>query len=500
MIKITAEDIKLGHGMLGAISRASVRTVRDLLGGLSAYPPRNLDRVTRLFAHKNPHIDEYMAMLLFKAAMPERYWSLPFEEFVLSHATDDTLARATWPNAAVFGMGATHNGGARAAILYDEHVPEGKTRKSTSATKLVMEKLFGDRKIPRPVSRVCKEVDHIDAYAGAHPNSLSTYVKLMNNAEFFLQRSQSGIMRDGLTPAWKQAIVEACLVAVMLGIADNKKFYFQDYWRAAAEDSLRHYESHTLLRDDADFRTVWERYSNNILKFWNAPLKIKDPSGKLQNVTFTDKHGKVHKDNQFLIVPFLAALCQEYWGPEVGQLILVHLWETGMLSQLDFALTQREVINATANGAETGTKRTAAGFITFIKGRIPVPDSNGDLREPWIIEIHPAGGVNGVKNPLMNFLKEKNDGIGYVIIRNSTGTIMLNRGKNTNMQQWTAVTDWLLSREGCSDAREAGCWHKTENADGIIADFLLNGNEAHQYVPRSELTAQLLADFLSGDI
>jgi len=69
------------------------------------------------------------AILLFKACLPPNKRNVPIEEAIIHSCDNDIAAKSTWPEAAVFGIGNTVNGGAKPLLMYDEHVPHGQKTK-----------------------------------------------------------------------------------------------------------------------------------------------------------------------------------------------------------------------------------------------------------------------------------------------------------------------------------------------------------------------------------
>lgn len=493
MIEISSADWR--DGLLAALSRTSTRIIHEMMGSPPGrVPAESLGKVRQLLTHKDPHIDEYMAMLLFKASLPEKYWAMPMDEVVLSSASHDHKAMATWPEAAVFGIGKTHSGGARPALVYDEHVPEGKIRKENSATMLVRKMVLGNTRLPKPLFQLCSEIDHIDAYGNAHPKHLGNYLKRMHLAEYTFHKDSSAIWSDVLTPAWKQALVEACIVSVLLGIQEKLPFSRPDYWSRPVKDSLDHYAKHTLLKDLPGFDDAWNRLRSNMLNFKGDHLKITAEDGTRKNLRVGNA-----EPWQLLVMPYLAGLCQDFWGPELGQIILVHFWEARILSMLDFDVVMRSLNDTVGRGIDDCSgMSTPAGIIDFRRLPLSAPGRDGTKRNVWLIGLQLEGRIHDAKSAMINFLAKANDGVGYVLLKNAvTGAIVLSKGMNVPSSQWEALAGRLVEREGSSDTLPvAGCWHVTRNAQGRLADFLLNGNAAHQYVPRTVLSVDLLADFL----
>ncbi len=496
MIKISPQDFQEAGSGAGAISRAAVRVVRDLLDPAEAQLPDGALDVQRLLTHKHPHLDEYVAMLLFKAALPENRWSLPVGEIVLRSVDNDAEAKATWPSSAIFGMGGTHTGGARGLLVFDEHNKPGQSREANSVTMLVKEQLYGSQGISRALFQICKETDHIDAYGQAHFKHLGNYIKRLHEAEFlFLDNPAYGGGAEDILPLWKQALVEGCIAALACALAEKKRFMNAAYWREPLISSLNWYASHTRLRDDEDFSYAFNRLKRNVCGFKGAKLRIKHPDGSLSNL----RCGQDGQEEpwQLLVMPYLAGLCLEYWGEEIGQRILFPLWEARILGDLGYARVYRELEKVIAAGDCDNTVASGIGSIAFCKSGKMQPDMEGQSRLPWIIELQPAEGLANSRSALLSFLKNHNGGVGYTLVRSSDGSrVVLTRGPATDPQEWEMVVSWLVESEGNADGGQNGCWHMVKSAQGHLADYILNGNPAHQYAPRTQITAQSLVHLL----
>ena len=122
MINMTPRYIEEAGGVLRAISLKSAEVVREVLGEENIKPMNKakLDHLDRILVHTSPHLDEYLAVLLFRACLPpQKLREVQLEEFTLNSISNDRLAIATWRNAAVFGIGGTHKGGANPLFLFD---------------------------------------------------------------------------------------------------------------------------------------------------------------------------------------------------------------------------------------------------------------------------------------------------------------------------------------------------------------------------------------------
>lgn len=494
MIRITPQDVRAAGSGAGAISLAAVRVVSEMLEASKAELPSGTADVERLLTHKHPHLDEYVAMLLFKAALPESQWGLPLEEFVLRSASDDAQAKELWPSSAVFGMGGIHTGGARGLVVFDEHSKPGQNRTANSVTMLVRQRLFGKQEISKPLHQICRETDHIDAYGQAHFKHLGNYIKRLHEAEFLFSGNLAyGGDAEDLLPRWKQALVEGCIAALACAIQEKKRFLSASYWREPAVASLSWYAEHTRLRDDEDFAYAFNRLKRNVCGFKGARLQMHQPDASRTNSA--EGRGDPW---QLLVMPYLAGLCLEYWGPEIGQRILFPFWEARILGDLGYAKVIRELEQVVAAGDKDNSVASTVGNIAFCKTGWQQPDPDGLLRTPWIIELQPASRLANSRAALTSYLKNNNGGVGYTLVRSSdVGGVVLSKGAATDSGEWERLVTWLVETEGNADADQGGCWHVVTSARGQLADYVLNGNPAHQYAPRTQLTAPSLVQALA---
>jgi hypothetical protein len=497
MINLSSQYIQQSGGLLSAISLKSAEIVRDIIGDVKMNCYSGADQLDFLLTHKEPHLDEYMAILLFRASLPEQQRLVPLDEIILHSTKNDQFAKTLWPSAAVFGMGGAHNGGATPKISIDEHVKTGEKRKATSATKIVMNQLFKGRQVPMPLFKIQGEVDLIDSSGGAHAKHLANYIKKLHDTEFPIKLSSDGrtiAVADILTPTWKQALIEACIAAIMMGINERRDFTIKDYWLTPAIASLEDYKNRSLLRHNVFFERSYATIKGMIEKFFRANLQVRQTDGQRKSVL--NKNGKPIP--QLLIMPYLAALCQEYWGPELGHIIMAHFWEARVSANIGFNCVQDVLDKVIGDGSsEVAFQTSEAGTMCFRHYR-PSQQPSGGKAVYWILEFTSRPGVNNAKAALLNFLTSRNNGQGYIILRNpSKNNMVLNKGANIKYETWSKLCDLLIAREGNSDSEPAGCWHQVDNIEGRLEGFMLNGNSAHQYVPKSSLSAEGLIDLLA---
>jgi len=103
---------------------------------------------------------------------------------------------------------------------------------------------------------------------------------------------------------------------------------------------------------------------------------------------------------------------------------------------------------------------------------------------------------------LISFLYKANKGLGFIILNNPrSNNVVLNKGNNIPYSMWKGLINKLVQLEGQSNVNEGdvpGCWYVQENKDRIIADWILNGNQAHRYCPRTSIDADSLVELISN--
>ncbi|MGA8809582.1 MAG: hypothetical protein WB973_17060 [Thermoanaerobaculia bacterium] len=497
MLTVSASDISNAGGLLAAISAKSADFVAELLSGTRTRLPAAAARVTKLVTHANPHLDEYFAALVFRALLPSSKRGLVLGEAVLGSRDNDSLAQSTWPDAAVFGIGATENGGARPLILYDEHTHTGVKRKASSCSELTLKRVVEGfpHALPPELFFVFGEIDHIDANGGAHPQQLANAVKWLHDISFMVHAGATPAERisEQLSFIWKQALVDAAVVAALYVLRERIDLKKRDAWKDYAGDSLRHYKEHTLLRERPQFEACYQRLTQNVLGFpGRGPVWLTTRGADGVLVPRLDSHKR--EIPQRLVMPWLSRACVECWGPQLGHVILAHFWEATLMNQLSFVRIKDELTTVLGEGRVDVDVDTPVGELQFrtLSGIAVKPAGSADGNstvQPWVLFYRPRIDIEAPKPPISNFIASKNQGVGiFAIVNPRSDTLVLSRGGGVSDSVWEAVIGQLVEREGDSDAKDVpGCWHITRDEKGKPADFLLNGNKAHQYVPRSAL-------------
>lgn len=506
MLTLTPDDIAVAGGLLAAMSAKSMAYFDSLVDHAKTRMPAAARDVNRIVTHAAPHLDEYFASLFFKSLLPVGARNLPLHEAVLSSRHNDPLAHALWSDAAVFGIGHRESGGAQGRIVFDEHCFSDEVRKASSCSELTINRLMagGVGAIPSTMFWIFREVDHLDANGGAHPLHLGNAIKRLHDIDFTLHVGATPLetVSDRLSAPWKQALVEAAAVSMLYTLENGVDVTRKDVWQPTVRDLIRHYAESTLLGSDESFERSLGRLKSMTLGFTGQEwLSIKLPNGKTQPLLTKNQR----KIQQRLVLPWLAQSCLECWGPQLAYIIMSHFWEASMMSDISVARVQTELEKHIGDGHSDCTTDTPAGELQFkslrsLTVRPPVPKGSGSV-PTWIIIFKPRPGIVSAKQAIARYISQRNGGVGLsAIVSPGTGTTLLSRSQALPDELWQGLTKRLLEREGDSADRDvAGCWYLLVNEGGRIADFLLNGNKAHQYVPRTALRdvdslSQLLVD------
>src|SRR5579875_3169988 len=126
-ISLDSSYIEDKGGILNALTYASAQYIRTVLkkyigeANLKRFSQPN--KLRRTIIHKNAHLDEYFAELIFRSILPYHLMDIEVSEHVLMSKEDDTYAKISWANGVVFGIHSDEAGGAKALAFYDEHNP-----------------------------------------------------------------------------------------------------------------------------------------------------------------------------------------------------------------------------------------------------------------------------------------------------------------------------------------------------------------------------------------
>jgi hypothetical protein len=307
-----------------------------------------------------------------------------------------------------------------------------------------------------------------------------------------------------MDPAWKTAVSDAAVAALLTGLSEGVELTDMKLWLPALKASIDDYRSRSTLKSDPLFAEAYGKVRNLLLTIFEREVKkgatlltIADEHGR--RIPRATKGGKTTE--QIMMMPYIAALCLKYWGFELGQLILAPFWQTRIAREMAHTRATRALTRELRlTGAECETIETSVGraeVIRCLPAELPISEGVTMTAESWVIDFE-AGAQVSSPSAINRFLQTNNNGLGYTIFRDGrTGTIVLSKGSSTPQSEWETVCGALIEDEGSSDNADGslGCWHATRGAAGL-AGFLLNGNPAHRYVPKSAIDAGALADIV----
>jgi hypothetical protein len=486
MLKITESDIRAAGGFLAALADKSVQYIHEILrGAVLPLTSEVINHLERIIVHTDPHLDEYVAELLFRACLPREKWDCELVEQSIFSEDDDLGSQHLWPSAAVLGVGSTSGGGVQPLFLFDEHV-SGQTKVAASCTQIVTEKMLAS--VPNSIVDLLREVNIIDEFGGGHPQNLNNLIKSMHEVRFVFGDSdgeEPQTIRDNLSPQWKRAVIDACIVAVIYCLQNKIDLYSDsESKRDALIASLENYIEHSPHSSD--------------LRFGDAVNRMRSIFGD-QRTTFQQALLRDHSGRSFPQLLLLSRICfaSEYcWGPQIRDIIATHFWEGELQNHLHFYAVE-EAVDMAVKGQKIKVS-TPVGSITHNVLRemeIMAPDGRkGPLRRQranvWVLTMTPAAGVARAHQAMQNYLNDNNYGCGFILLKNSAlGTSALFKGSHIPEEKWQKLVNIITSKE-------RDCWHVIHRSDGKIAPFILNGNKTHQYVPRTALNDKALVELI----
>lgn len=497
MIQIDRNDIQRTGGLLSAISAKCVEYLQRLLQlpNLSG-----IEKVLKWYiVHTDPHLDEYFAEFLFRTCLPSTTLNVEFIEESLHSATNDFGAQLLWPEAIVFGIGNTVSYGVQPILLFDEHVTsKGKALSSCSAVVTDYLERRAKVSIPNSIQTLLYEISTIDEFGNAHPQHLGNIIKSLHNVRFLFSKGATSKddVRDILSPFWKRTIIDSCLVAVIHALQNNIDLIADpSAKKKALQKSLNHYVTNTPHKSHPNFeiahQSIASNYGNQKGVFDEALLK--GTGGQI----LIDRLG--NQIPQLLILSRICYACYFAWGETITNVIMMHFWEIEFQKQINFLILSDE-LNKAFLKEKSVDRRTPIGVVRreilqpieidkeifdkythqkkTIKRRVPL----------WILNVVPKGDVFNAHQPALNYINSNNDGCGILLLEDSVlGTKTLFRANLTPYDKWEKLVKTIKSIE-------PNCWYDPSTDPTRPANFINNGNKAHQYVQRSGLDLHSLCE------
>ena len=509
--KMLKNSLKKTNGIIPAIILTSVKVMRELMraGGvklknLDANDRKSFAKIERILTHKDPHLDEYMAALILRAALPGDKKMIPLEETALWNARNDTRAKLTWPSSILLGFGGAQDGGAAAGFLFDEHVTDDEQQRSGSVTKIIWERFIENSELksaPKALFSILREINHIDDNGGAHPLHIGNLIKTLHYVDIFRDADINTV--DRMDSSWKEASIYACIISFLMGEKDNVR-NFNKQAVAAIEASLKFYSEHSKHKNNPEFEKIYKKLAYDCTRGFTKIKTEKPEDAKAIYLTFINENGEkeIVRDEehsnyvqQMMLMPNMAALCKKYWGDKMANIILYPFWE--MLVQQNLAY--QEALKAINKVIKEHAKQDVLNETSEI-GQISVLYSgynieadvkvNGvyEKKSCPIVLLDVSSANRSVFKAMHSVMNQIFNGVGYEIFRNldkNSPSLILTRGKNIPVKIWERLVDILVRQDGSSDSRhKIGHWHRVTNSDGKLGTFILNGNAAHKYVPK----------------
>ena len=474
MLKINKKYIQKNGGLLHAISIKSSEYLGYLLDKKNrAYRSLQIDQLDRTISHKNPHLDEYFADLLFRSILPAHKRHIDFMEMSIYSHNNDSACKAFWPNAAVFGIGGTVSGGAKPILSFDEHEENGE--KSVFSSSQMVINTFIKGFLPKSIRQMINEVNKIDAFGGAHPLHIGNIIKTGHFVQFTFQKSEF-LYNDKtgcLSPLWKKSLMDASITSIIYVLEHNIDINTPSKEMSdIITQSLETFIQGSISRHDTSFQTIITTIKSNMLNLKGIFNVAKLPPQK--------------RNPQLLLLSKVCFALYKTWPKEIADMIMMHFWQILYQGQQSFVelydicltlpnnttlpciygeIIKKEIYNSSINPQHNKFSKNKA---------LP--------KKLWIIHCNQTPGLIMGNRPLMNYVNKNNMGFGIVILRNKFGcTGAIFKGVGVPYDLWETLVDKICEIE-------EDCWHKVlSGGSGEYAPFLINGNPSHQYVPFSNL-------------
>ncbi|MBX3008046.1 MAG: hypothetical protein KF816_08475 [Melioribacteraceae bacterium] len=505
-MKIDSAYIEEKGGILNALTYASAQYIFKVLERhgkekIKWFEHNKTQRLKRTIIHKNAHLDEYFAELIFRSILPPHLKDIEILEHVLMSKEDDSFAKLSWPSGVVFGIHSDEAGGAKALSFYDEHNSDG-SRAKPSCSQLVAEEYLGNN-IPNSIQKVLNEVNYSDSHSGAHQYNIKNVFFAMHDIMFAIGRDEihDNFITKYLTGNWKRAIIDACLVS-MIYIYENNILpdKFDDSLKNNIEritkKSLDYFIEKTILSSTPNF---YDDVKKDLLfKFRNGNHVAIDKA------IWRNENGQMI-DQQILIVHLVCYSLQKCWGDNIANFVMLHIWQILFQDQMSFLDIKDEIINITES---THKGNTRFGYIEKIiideihfKPQQSIKDTRKrtlNLDSPlWFYDVSVSNpsypNVAKVLKSIINneYAQKGNNGFGIFILHDKTiNSKMINNGPTIPKDLWIHLSDKIVGAE-------PECWFQLKDAEGVYADFILNRNKSHQeYLPSNIVNKDFLLDII----
>jgi hypothetical protein len=512
-IQLDREYINEKSGILNALTYASAEYVYKVIENFNRYNHHSLKwfdqakqkKLKRTIIHKNAHLDEYFAELLFRAVLPRNLKDIEVYEHVLMSAEDDSFARISWPNGVVFGIRSEEAGGAKALHFFDEHIEDG-TRTSPSCSQLVADEFLGT-KIPGSIKKILEEVNFADAYSGAHQYHIKNILFALNNVFFIVGKNEiDGTFVNKLLPEnWRRAINDVCITSFIHAFENGLLKGYPRTWNddfktkleILTKRSLDKFLQKTYLKDfKPDF---FIKARGEILRHFRVWNKTDSSDRNYHNTVngsyWKDKKTSKPMESQVLLLQSLCYALYNCWGENIADFVMYHIWQSVFHLQTAFQEVKQEIGDLPSfkkiNGLNEVVPTCFGTICRYDIDRLhfsPEKKTSDDTRRSldnithfqiyWATVSNPY--YSNVKQVISHVLNERNGGFGIVVIENkSINSKAISRGTSMPYSTWKSLSDNIT-------ALEPDRWFQLQ-PDGAYADFVLNRTDAHQDLLPSEL-------------
>jgi hypothetical protein len=505
-------------GLLNGLTYASAQYIYKVLERYGRDKIKWFDvvkakKLRRTIIHKNAHLDEYFAELIFRAILPPYLKDIEVCEHVLMSDEDDSYAKLSWPNGVVFGIHKDEAGGAKALEFYDEHNSDG-SRIRPSCSQLVAEEYFGNC-IPKSIQKVLDEVNYSDSHSGAHQYNIKNLFFAIHDILFVVGKNEidNSPVTKYLTENWKRAIIDSCLTAMVYAyenrlLPDKLDERQKESIEKVTKKSLDYFLSKSMLKELAPEH--FEKIKGSLLfnfKAWdNREKDNRNWHKTIDGAVWKDDETGQVIGQQILILQIVCYALNKCWGEHLTNFIMMHIWQIIFQQQISFQEIKSEILKVTESETKGITK---FGYIEKIvlNGLSFKPEqSDKDKRKRsinidsplWIYEASVTNpnypNVKTVLGAIINddYSAHGNNGFGVFILHDKTiNSKLVNNGQTLPYEIWKKLSDRITESE-------PDRWFQLK-ANGVYADFLLNRNKAHQeQLPSDLIDMESIIETLKG--
>ncbi len=483
-------------GILNALTCASAQYLFKVLenhdkSNIKWFDPVKTKRLKRTIIHKNAHLDEYFAELIFRGILPPYLKDIEVSEHVLMSSEDDSYAKLSWPNGVVFGIHSNETGGAKALSFFDEHYSDG-SRIKPSCSQLVAEEFLGNS-IPGSIQKVLDEVNYSDSHPGSHQYNIKNLFFAMHDILFIVGKNEinDNYVTKILTENWKRAIVDACMIS-MVYVYENRLL------PDAPDDNLK-WNIEKITKRSLDYFIQKSLLSSASTHFDAVSKKLlfnfrNGNHDTIDRAVWKNNDGKII-GQQILIIHNVCYALHKCWGENIANFVMMHVWQILFQQQISYEQVKGEILSIVELDKECNTnfgsiEKTLISNLNF-KPKQNEKDKRKRSLNPdsplWIYQVSVTNpnypNVATVLKSIINddYTQKGNNGFGLFILHDKTiNSKIINNGQTIPSSIWIQLSNRICEME-------PDCWFQLKSTDGTYADFILNRSKAHQELLPSSL-------------